>query len=266
MSALSAWLAAPVPRPPQPISPSWLVRAPVHLLVDPGGIVYAGAGAVAVAVGLGFALRHQPVRAGMVVMPLAAGIGAACLHAYPLRGRLALWLLPVIIVGLAGLVRIDWRAIVVVALLAAAPAAAVFDVAKAPPTFQDSRPMLQALRRQFQPGDQLWVHAEDNAVLRFYRAPITAEVEDAPADACTGNPDLRAVAAGRRVWFVYDYHGSDAPLDEEPVLVAHLAAAGHYVERIHRPSATAYLFDFSRPPDGAPPPSGDIPCVTVTAA
>jgi hypothetical protein len=120
------------------------------------------------------------------------------------------------------------------------------------------------------PGDEMWVHAEDNAAVRFYALPtgavLTDEVEDGPAETCSGNTELRQVGAGHRIWFVYAYHGSDAPGDEETMLVQHLQAAGHLLEVIRRPSADAYLLDFGVAADRPSPPTGDIPCVTVSTA
>jgi hypothetical protein len=106
--------------------------------------------------------------------------------------------------------------------------------------------------------------------VRFYAlitgAVLTHEVQDEPAVRCVGNPNLHAVGAGHRVWFVYAYHGSDAPADEERVLVQHLQLAGHLIGSIHRPNATAYLFDFVAPPDRTGVVGGDLTCVTVTIA
>lgn len=269
--------------PPKPIGPgsllSWLVRAPAHLVVDPGGIVLTGLGAVVVVVGLLAALLRRPIRSGMVTAPFAVGLAAACAGSYPLRGRLALWVLPVLYVGLAGILALALNAkrpavvagaTALVVVIGWAPAAAVFGVARHPTTFQDTRPLLQAVHRQLRPGDQVWVHAEDNAAMRFYGfitgTVLTHEVQDRPADLCVGNPNLRSVGSGHRVWFIYAYHGSDAPIDEEPVLVEHLRSAGHLLEQLERPAAHAYLFDFSAAPDVAGVGIHDIPCVTVTVA
>ena len=251
---------------------AWLVRAPSHLAADPAAISRAGLAALVILAGLIVASIRKPVQGAMVWLPLAVAISAALLSAYPLRGRLALWLMPILIVGLAAVVvpRFGAVTVIAVALLVQGSVHQVVTVVRHPPTFQDTRPLLEAVHAELQRGDQIWVHAEDNAPARFYAlmtgAVLTHLVQDEPADHCIGNPNLHGVGAGHRVWFVYAYHGSDAPLDEEVVLVQHLQAAGHLVRRIHRPSATAYLVDFRAVPDIASTPRSDIPCVTVTEA
>ncbi|MHB8463771.1 MAG: glycosyltransferase family 39 protein [Acidimicrobiales bacterium] len=273
----SFWAAGFPPTPVRPTSLlSWLVRAPSHLPVDPGGIPMAGVAALLAAVGLGAASVRRRVPGAMITMPLLVAVGAALVGAYPLRGRLALWLLPVLVVGLAGLlvttkeVKVLAAVVVALVLLVHAPAHQVLNLVHHPTTFQDTRPLLQAVHRRLQPGDQIWVHAEDNAAARFYAlstgAALTHELHDEPSDLCVGNPDLRAVGAGHRVWFVYAYHGSDAPADEEVVLVAHLRAAGHLESSLRRPSAAAYLLDFGAGPDLATASPSDIPCISVSEA
>ena len=270
--------------PPEPVTIgsllSWMVRATSHLAANPGTIPLAGVAAALAGAGLVITAYRRPVEGALLVGPMLVALGAASIGAYPLDGRLALWLLPVLLMGLAAsasalveaggtvIARNMAAAVTLVAFaaLVRAPATNVLSVVGRPTTWQDSRPLFEAVAARIRPGDQIWVHASDWGVGQFYGRStglvLTGQIQDGLCGG--GNPDLGAVAGSGMVWFIYGYHGSNAPVDEEQAVVAHLQGYAHLVGSIHRPLTGAYLLDFGAPPDRPDQPLADVNCVTVT--
>jgi hypothetical protein len=268
------WKAGFAPRPLAPASlAGWLARTPARLVHDPGSLPMAWVAAAAIVVGLAATAARRPVETAVVVFPLLVGLGAAVLGAYPLLGRMALWTLPVIAIGVAGAVAAAgraraWMAVALAAALLAGPTIAVGRVAHDPTTWSDVRPLLQAVRPYLRPGDLIWAHSADTPTAVYYGVSTGAEVsstvvDDLPGGVCAGRSDLAAVAEGHRVWLVYGYRASSAPADEQRSLDGVFASSAHLVDRIARPQATATLWDFGAPPDLRPPAPSAIGCVGV---
>ena len=274
---------------PQPLAVAtwirWLPRALLHLVADPGNMPLSLVAAACIIGGLAVATIRRPVAGALLVAPLAGAIIAATVGGFPLRGRLALWLLPVAFFGLAALAtmlfpvstaRRGLAAAALVALvggLVASPAATVVTLTRDPTIWSDIRPLLDAVHRRWQPGDQLWVHEPDAPPADYYAIAVgvaaTAVLRtSAPPAPCPGDPDLVRAAAGRRVWMVYGYRLSTAVPGERAAIVGALSARARLVETLSRPQATAWLFDFGAPPSAAPP-AGDhpgLPCLALTPA
>lgn len=272
----SYWSAGLAPRPlAVGTFVPWLGRVLLHLLADPGNFPVAPLCAACVVGGAAVMVRRRPVAGALVLAPLPAAIAAATVGGFPLRGRLALWLLPVAFVGLAALVTAllpvpsgrrgvaAGAVVVLVGTVVVLPAFRVLTLAGNPGIWADIRPVLQAVHRQAQPGDLLWVHEPDAPPAAYYAVavhvvPTSVLYAAAPPGPCPGDPDLATIAAHRRVWFVYGYRLSSAVPNERAAIVTALSARARLVERISRPEATAWLFDFGAPPSGAAPGPGAL--------
>jgi hypothetical protein len=268
------WKAGFAPRPLAPASLAvWVARTPARLVHDPGSLPLAWVAAAAVVLGLAATAARRPVETAVVVFPLLVGLDAAVVGAYPLLGRMALWTLPLIAIGIAGAVAAVGRAragmaVAVAAALLAGPILAVGRVAHDPTTWSDVRPLLEAVRPYLRAGDLVWAHSADTPSAEYYAvstgvAVSSTVVDDLPGGACAGSSDLAGAARGRRVWLVYGYRASTAPADEQRSLDAVFASAAHLVARIARPQATATLWDFGARPDRRPPAASGIGCVAV---
>jgi 4-amino-4-deoxy-L-arabinose transferase-like glycosyltransferase len=252
----------------------WAGRVLTATAADPGrwtpglvGAVAVAAGAAAIAVGL-----HRPMAAALIVAPLGTAFGAAALRLYPLKGRLALYLVPLGALCLGALVETavrtagrrplsSYRPPVVLAVaggvasvaLAVGPALAVGRVARQPLTIAEIRPVMQRVHRQLRPGDDVVVLALATQPARFYAdttgvIPTRALADGLIGSPCGGAPLTRSSFAGR-VWVLFAYRASASPADEQPAVVARLATMAHLVIVDQEPGASAYLFDFSRPAD-----------------
>jgi hypothetical protein len=239
----------------------------------------------------------------VLVATALAGLAAGAAGAFPLEGRMALWLVPVVVVGLAGaaagvsaavpgavdrLLRMDGAAhrdmrrrgwgtgvavIVGLALIVQGPVRQVGSVAHDPTTWIDLRPLLQAVRSKTGPGDLVWVHTDDAPSAAYYAvatgvAPTSVLSDGTAAGDCRGTQGLASVAAGHRVWFVFGYRSSRSIADAESAINARLAAVAHLAAEVHRPQATAWLWDFGVSPDaaGVGPLGSQLACVSLTPA
>ena len=298
----SYWAAGFAPKPFMPVSAgSWAVHATIRLMSDPGALPAAGLAAVIVVAGLVRAIARRPVEGALVTAPLAVGIGAGAVGAYPLDGRIALWVLPVLLLGLAsaaaglavwadttagratGIERAahlrrprglpDGGVVVAlccVAALVQAPARQVGSLAHDPAIWVDLRPMLQQIHDRAQPGDQVWVHDNDAPSAAFYARATGVDPDGVvsatvPGTSCRAPGEPARLAAGGRVWFVYGYRASNAPPGEPATIVARLAASARVVTELQRPGVSAWLLDFSAPPPAEPSADrGRLACVSVT--
>jgi len=286
------WAAGLAPRPFRAGSyGTWLGRALLHLMSDPAALSFAPLAGLLVLAGLVVATIRRPLPALMVLVPVGSAVAAATVAGFPLRGRLALWLLPIALLGLASAVtamlpvRLPGTAgttgavvaaVLAVALVVGRPTLRVLSLARDPVVWSDLRPLLEAVHRQARPGDLVWVHEPDAASAQYYAistgvSPTHVLRSSAPPAPCPGDPDLTAVAARRRVWVVYGYRLSTARRTERADIVTALDRQARQLERISRPEATAWLFDFGQPPVSpspstlAPSPS-PLPCLRLTPA
>ena len=231
----SYWAAGFAPKPLRTIPASfWAVHATIRLMSDPGALPVAGLAAVIVVAGLSRAVARRPLEAALVTAPLVVGIGAGAVGVYPLDGRIALWTLPVLLLGLAsaavGLaVWVDTAAaratgmdravhlrrprglpdggmvvaLCCIAALVQAPVRQVGSLAHDPAIWVDLRPMLQQIHDRAEPTDQLWVHDNDAPSAAFYARSTGVDPDGvvsaaAPGGSCPapGEPARVAAAVG----------------------------------------------------------------------
>jgi 4-amino-4-deoxy-L-arabinose transferase-like glycosyltransferase len=273
----------------------WTGRVLVNAAADPGhwtpglvGAVAVAAGGVAIAAGL-----RRPTAALLIVGPVGAGFAAAALGLYPLKGRLALYVVPLGALCLSGFVEVAARtagrspvawlnplamlgALCGAAALALAvgPALAVGRVARQPLTIAEIRPVMERVRRQLRNGDSVVVLALATQPARFYAdttgvVPTQALGDGLIGSPCGGAPLTRESFAGR-MWMLFAYRASTSPKDEQAAVVAQLTTMAHLVTVDSQPGAGAYLFDFAQPPDD---PAGrsvaahtSLTCVDLQAA
>lgn len=162
------WEAGFAPIPPtrwQDLKwPLYVLRRLVENFVDGwASYVYLGVAAL----GVWEVSRRSRATAFVLLLPVASAFGAAALRQYPLEGRLAFFLSPVVAVlmgagvaGLAGLVRrregLRWIVRPAVLVLIALP---MIGVLRHPPPYaiHHLTPLLATLRDQLQPGDRVYV-------------------------------------------------------------------------------------------------------------
>lgn len=249
------------------------------------------ASAVVLAVwGLVTMARRYPWRAALVVLVLLAAVTAAVTKHYPLSQRLALYLLPLLIMLLcaglqdaaatedAGLPR-RWRllatGVVAVALVVATLPAVASGIAKLwhPDETTAGRQTVQFVADRQRPSDAVLIDQWGLTIMGFYgprlgvRPTGLVAMQPSGGQPCAVDP-LAAVAAGRqRVWLVLLHHPSSEPPDRNAVYASQFAARATEVMAYAGPGDTAaYLFDLQdQPVDPAAPLPSWLPGSCFTA-
>ncbi len=231
------------PLPPRGLSDLlWPLEAASGLMVNPLNTRYAGPGLLLIAYGSARLWADQRAYVQVVAVAAAAALLAAALGKYPLGGRLALYLVPYLLIGLsAGLdgVRVALgreRAglfLLLLALFLVPAAGKTLALAAAPPRREEIKPMLARLEREALPGDALYVYGPSRPAFEHYRARyprtaalpvVAAEEEGYGYDSV--DADLAKLRGSRRVWLLFTRCGAG---DKELCLreyTAHAAARG----------------------------------------
>lgn len=214
--------------PPRPLTVSgfvtWLARDgfavgryPVNATVPVLALVALVAGLVALrrrGRGTGTAWL-----AGVVALIVGFVVVGAVLAVYPMRDRMVLFALPLVMVGAAasidGLRRPALRAVAAVAVIAAwagiLPRAAV--AVAAPYNHTEFRAALVYAHDHERPGDRIWADVWANSLYAYYgpllHIPIQAHFQLTPS-ACAQPPDgrsgpygLSGLVPGTRVWVIF---------------------------------------------------------------
>jgi hypothetical protein len=275
------WSAGFVPRPIGfGSSASWLWSATADYIDVTGGFATAIPVVAAAIVGTALVAARRRVREALLLWAaIPFLLVAAAAERYPFRGRLALFLLPLLLIALSGIAVVPapgWRltGIAIVALLTLAPAAETIRLAADPPLFAHSRPVFEYVRDHRAPDDAVYVHGVTAGPYHFY-GPILgldadARTEWLPLSACPPSPEPSPLARpldGSRVWVVFAYTLSFRPQDEVDILRSHFDAVARRVSTFSTVDASATLYDFGAEPSG---PVGvgvrrtnDLGCLTV---
>jgi hypothetical protein len=277
------WASAMAPRPLSLHGLTrWLTHVIPALFSTTANFGHPLLAMAAFAVGVVVVVRTGRGPLPMVVLALAVvAMAGAAADRYPLSGRLALYLLVVLLVPFVALV--DWgiaglatrRAIALPALVLAVLAlASVVDggvkFAVHPFSTPDTRAALQFVASHQRPGDQVWVQWPDADVAQFYARAVSVEPDHVIDDGtvtgsggCGGQTPTQA-SAGGRVWLVFGYRLSTAPRDERAAIVAAFDRRAGFVERYTHRGAATYLFDFAgrRTADGSSSEPG-LECLTI---
>jgi hypothetical protein len=225
---------------------SWPLTQPAHVLDSllrvPPGIVWL----IATLVGLWFLQRRG------VMMPIVVAIGAAAAGLYPLSDRLALYLLPSVLLAIAAGPR--W----IVAVLVAIQGVEVLF----PEHHEDMRTVATALAKVRRPGDAVYVYYGALPTFEYY-----SDTTGITRGGChrTDWPkylqELAALRGRHRVWLVVAHEFEGNGVREDSLLVRYLNATGRAYLTIPARSAFASLYDLSDAPNAV-----DIPVPRSTRA
>jgi hypothetical protein len=223
--------------------------------------------------GLATMARLHPWRAAVVLFVLLAAAAAAVTKHYPLAQRLALYLLPLVIVLLcAGLEDASvaagpralprrWRpvttAVVAVALVVTTLPAVGAGISKLwhPDETTAGRQTLQFVADHQLPSDAVLIDRWGTTITRFYgprlgvRPTGFVAVQPAGGQPCAANPLVGLSSGRQRAWLVLLHHPSNEPPDRNAVYASQFAARATQLMAYTGPGDTAaYLFDLRMPP------------------
>jgi hypothetical protein len=271
--ALLAYWQAGFPPTPLALDPvaGWLGAALWRLVRDLAGFPLAG---LAIALGMAGAVaiaRRGASQLAMVLAPLPVVVGAAVLHRYPLDGRLALFLVPVVLLLVAAAIdlvplragrRVAGPVVagVLVALVAAQPAGRTLRAFTTPIAVSETRPLLEAISARWQPGDQIALETSAEPAYWYYAPrlglPARPEVVALRRRPCNGPPIAPELLQPRRLWLVLSAwpHSAFAPTKlttplvadaqpEERSVLAHIPGGMRPAAVLRTPGAAAYLVE-----------------------
>lgn len=277
------WVAGYPPKPLQvPSLARWLYHDVEDLLQDPGALHHPALALLLGAMGLGLLARRRrtDIRAvTLLMLPLVVAVTVAVVRLYPLRQRLALYLLPLVFLLIcAGLSIMDrpaqrpWvRATQATFALAVAVAVGVtvypaaargVEVFGRPIDHTVGRQALDFIAARYQPGDQIYREYPWASVTYDYYAPLHPQLPEpgqfdfaaSPAGGCDVTATLAThLQVGTRVWVYFDSRGSNEPANAEQIFLSYFRSVGKQLLGYHKTGADggAYLFRIS----GHGPPS-----------
>jgi hypothetical protein len=202
-------------------------------------------------------LRSHREKGVLVVGPIMLALAASAAGAYPVRTRVSLFLVPllvlIVVCGLDALSRMVLRPRVgAFGCLLLLPFAANALVHEPPPILpQHMRPVLRYVVEHRQPDDALWVSYGAGQAFEYYKRliPIAGDVQMSDCNHESPREYLRQVDAERgrsRAWFLF------ANFDERPLILAYLNAIGTRLDAFLAPPndtrptvAAVFLYDLS---------------------
>lgn len=265
---LTYWDGHFLPLPPKsPGDLAWLLDHFFAPFAYPGGvggteIRAGGIAAVLFVVGVwGLAKERWPV-AVAVVLPGMFALLASGLHKYPFAGRLLLFLVPLMLLGVA---RGAWMvaaavrtaqpvaAVALLGVLLAAPTLEAYQELRRPMRYEQLAPVLDDVREAWRPGDRMYVYYGAAPAFTFYTrgVPFPADAvvmgTEARGDRTEYRGQLAVLKGSPRVWVVFSHRHQH----EESVVRAYAEGLGRCERAVHAPGAAAYLFDFTAAPGSA---------------
>lgn len=192
----------------------------------------------------------------LLIAPLALQLLVSALGIFPLSGRLVLGYVPLILVVLAGaanlLAGLRWArlgslaigGLVVVPLVPNAIEAT--RLAANPLRFEEIRPVLQAVQRDYEPGQLLYMHVPALPAFQIYQdmgihLKSNGKMYTVRRPYCQDDELLRRLnAIGTQVWFISAHQLGTAPHEADQIR-DRLRAEGTVLRDITAPGAEAIL-------------------------
>ena len=252
--------------PPKPLAfgsfMRWLGRAIVDYVHDPlhlGPTLLVG---ILFAVGTVSLARRDRTACALVLAPLALQVLASAAGIFPLSGRLVLGYVPLILVIVAsapnllsgrrwaGIGRVGGIGSIGIAGLVLVPLIPnAVDAAKLtgnPLRFEEIRPVLQTVARDYEPGQLLYVHYPALPAFQIYQEMgihlrSNGKMYIVDSSYCRDDDLLRRLhAVGKQVWFISAHQLGTAPNEADQVR-SRLRAEGTVLRDVKAPGAEALL-------------------------
>lgn len=257
---LDYWAGHFLPLPPRSAGDlAWLAEHYFAPFEMPGGMAgteirAGGLAGVLFLIGLWNLARDRWPVAVAVALPGLFALAASGVHMYPFAGRLLLFLVPLLVLGVA---RGAWAvaaalrpaqpvaAAVLVGVLLAAPALEAYQSLRRPPREEQLTGVLAAVRHELRPGDKVYVYyGAVPAFLHYTRDdPFPTEMltlgTEARANRTEYRDQLAAVGRHPRVWLIFSHRHKH----EESVITAYAEALGRGGQVHAAEGAAAYRFD-----------------------
>lgn len=274
---LSYWDGHFLPLPPtSPGDFAWLLDHYFAPFAYPGGlggteIRAGGIAAVLFIIGIwGMWKARWPV-AVAVVLPAVLALLASGLNRYPFAGRLLLFLVPLMLLGVAHgawmiatalRTTVPFAAYAFVGVLVAAPCLEAYQEIRRPMRQEQIEPVLAQLRADWRPGDRIYVYYGARPAFTVYTRdnpfPAGAVVygESARDRRLSYRDELAKLRGQVRVWLVFSHPHHN----ESEIITAFADGLGRCEGVYAEEGAMACLYNFTAPPGSA---AGPDPALTL---
>lgn len=209
------WSEGFAPLPTSPERLKWYLTRPFALFEYPSGLRLAGGVAVAAFV-IGLTTLRGPksfVR-NVIIVALGLGVIASSLRLYPLHDRMALWLVPLLLMPIGAAVGVLFSSresrlwgVTLVAILVTFPLlGTVQQILRPEPGRHEIVPLLATIREEGAPGDDIFLTGSSGMSFRYYARRDAYDRFRVSESVGTTWDEKRAELrrfAGRRVWIVF---------------------------------------------------------------
>jgi hypothetical protein len=263
---LDYWDGHFLPLPPKsPGDLAWLLDHFFAPFAYPGGlggteIRAGGIAAVLFVIGIaGLARQCRPIAVALVV-PGVLALAASALHKYPFAGRLLLFLVPLMILGVAhGAAMVGaalgrsqpFASLVLLGVLVAAPCLETYQELNRPMRHEQIQPILEQVRGEWQPGDRVYIYYGALPAFTFYtrQQPFPEDAiivgTEARDNLAKYRQQLAELKGRRRVWLLFSHRHKN----EQSIIQAYAEGLGRCEGALRAPGAAAFLFNFAVPPE-----------------
>jgi 4-amino-4-deoxy-L-arabinose transferase-like glycosyltransferase len=256
---LRYWEGAFMPLPPRSLADlRWFLDHGVGVLESPGAFFPAGAAAFALLAGIVALWREKRDAALLLLSPLPFLLAASALRLYPVRGRLVLFLVPILtlLVGAGAdalrrqTERMPLVGVLLLLLLVFDPLASESKKLLSPPPAEDPRPILAHLRDESRPDDALYVYYDAQFAWRYYAPEYGLDPERATIGTSAESVwledlgDVERLRGKPRVWVLFTHvHLRESARTEEDFFLFQLDRVGRRLDERHAHGASLYLYD-----------------------
>jgi hypothetical protein len=247
-----------------PLSPlaaaRWQAATLYDLAGESCGVTIAGVAVLAASLGTVAFARERPSVLGLLLLPIAFGICASALHAFPFVGRHTLFAAPAMCLLIAAAIYALVRearpvprlaGVLVAALVLLPPSLRSVENAVHPKGREEIEAVLRHVAANWRRGDTLYLYYA--AVRGFDRYRNAAALPDdvipiisvrSREDWLRYETDVRQLDGRERVWVVFSHVYGTREGSEERAIIGALDWRGRRVDEVHAPGASAYMYDF----------------------
>jgi hypothetical protein len=249
------------PFPPKNLAQlRWYLETPFQLFADPGGMDLPDVAALAWVFGCFALWRKNRPQWLVLVVPALLPFLASTIHKYPFQGRLLLFLVPLMLLGVgegaAAIIRGTKKTVPLfrAAFLAILFLYPVFEAAyhlTIPRRSQEVRPLISQLKEEYREGDTLYVHPATHYTFSYYALrehldnmkPIFGPWIGGRSWASYVINEVQTLRGRERVWFLFSGRLDSDGVNQEELFVAYLNRVGKKVQAFQSKGASVYLYD-----------------------
>jgi uncharacterized membrane protein len=272
-SLVQSWAQRDAFMPISPVSaPIWLFERFRLICQEPGAmwLSYPDAGIIAILLGLFAAIVARKPGLLLILSPIPIAILASAMKQYPLADRLALFIVPSLILLMGAGIDFLWSgksgtiaAIVIACMIFLPTGGRAMGYLFYPPGREESLGAYQWVAAHWQPGDTLYLSGYADASYEYYKSRALWPGDPAQSGMVKSEPrftdglrpvldDIHNLAGKNRVWLVFIVHNGD---EESQITLASLDQIGiSDPQMIHREDGAAvYLYNCPTPSNSPAP-------------